>query len=130
MDESFSVSWVDRWRSPDEWQGQLQRAQRWLDMGKGLVMVGQGPQDDTSRMDFTLASFLLVANENAFFRYTRFDSYYNSLWLYPEYDTARSLGLPLGVCREVSGGVWHRDFEHGYVEANPTEHWGRVVVQK
>jgi hypothetical protein len=128
MDESFSVSWIDRWRSPEEWQGQLQRAQRWLDMGKGLVMVGQGPRDDTARMDFTLASYMLVANENAFFRYTRFDSYYSSLWLYPDYATARSLGMPLGVCREISGGVWHRDFEHGYVEVNPTEHWGRLVL--
>jgi hypothetical protein len=130
MDESFAVSWIDRWRTSEQWQGQVERAQRWLDMGKGLVMVGQGPREDTNRLDFTLASYLLVANENAFFRYTRFDSYYNALWLYPEYDTARSLGLPLGVCREVTSGIWRRDFTHGYVEVNISDHTGRLVLER
>ena len=33
-------------------------------------------------MRFTLASYLLVAQPGlGFFRYTRYDQYYNSLWL-------------------------------------------------
>lgn len=130
MDESFSVRWIDQWRTTEQWQGQIERATRWLNMGKGLVMVGQGPKDDTQRLDFTLASYLLVANGDAFYRYTRFDSYYESLWLYPEFDTARSLGAPLGPCKEITPGVWRRDFAGGYVEVNPTDHTGRLVPVK
>ncbi|MEO8288319.1 MAG: putative glycoside hydrolase [Chloroflexota bacterium] len=127
MDESFAVRWVDDWRSPEQWQGQIQRAQRWLGLGKGLVMVGQGPQEDKERLNFTLASYMLVSDgENASFRYTRFDSYYSSLWLYPEYDVAHSLGS----CREVTPGIWRREFEHGYVEVDVVQHIGRLVLQK
>ena len=130
MDESFSVSWLDGWRTPEQWQGQIERAQRWLGMGKALLAVGQGPQDNTARLDFTLASYMLVANDKAFFRYTRFDSYYQSLWLYPDFDTARSLGAPLAASHQTSTGVWRRDFAHGYVEVNVSEHTGRLVVNK
>ncbi len=130
MDESFAVSWINNWRSSAQWQGQVQRAQRWLNMGKGLVMVGQGPKDDTARLDFTLASYMLVANNNAFFRYTRYDTYYEQLWLYPEYDTARALGNPLGTCQATTSGVWRRDFTHGYVEVDSNQHTGRLVLNR
>jgi len=128
MDESFAVNWIDKWRTPEQWQGQEQRAQRWLNMGKGLVMVGQGPRDDTNRLDFTLASYMLVANDTAYFRYTRFDTYYEQLWLYPEYDTARALGTPLGTCQATAPGVWRRNFTHGYVEVDPNRHTGKLVI--
>ena len=130
MDESFAVRWIDGWRTPNQWQAQIQRARRWLGMGKGLVAVGQGPRDDAERMRFTLASYLLVAEgTQATFRYTRFDTYYSQLWLYPEYDTARQLGAPLGACREVSPGIWRRDFERGYVEVDVQGYEGRLVVE-
>ncbi len=129
MDESFAVQWLDGWRTPDQWQAQIQRAERWLSMGKGLIMVGQGPKDDAERMRFTLVSYLLVAQgTQATFRYTRFDSYYSEMWLYPEYDTARQLGAPLGACQEVSPGLWRRDFAHGYVEVDLQRHQGRLVL--
>ena len=98
-------------------------------MGKGLLMVGQGPRDDEERMRFTLASYLLVATgQNAFFRYSRFDYEYNKLWLYPDYDKARAMGAPLGERRAVSLGLWRRDFEHGYVEVDVGEHRGSLVL--
>lgn len=130
MDESFAVQWLDDWRTPAQWRSQIQRAERWLSMGKGLVAVGQGPQDDLQRMRFSLASYLLVANaQQATFRYTRFDTYYSQMWLYPEYESARSLGAPTGSCREVSPNVWRRDFERGYVEVDLVKHTGDLVVR-
>ena len=129
MDESFSVRWVDEWRTSQDWRGQLERASRWLASGKGLVMVGQGAKEDRERLLFTLSSYLLVAEgQQAFYRYTRFDSYYNSVWLYPEYDTARQLGSPTGPREEVVPGVWRRDFTNGTVEVDLNIHEGKMVL--
>ncbi|HEY0069019.1 MAG TPA: putative glycoside hydrolase [Chloroflexia bacterium] len=128
MDESFAVRWLDGWRGPQQWREQLERASRWLASGKGLVMVGQGAQEDGQRLRFTLASYLLVAEgEQAFYRYTRFDSYYNSLWLYPEYDTARQLGTPTAPREEVAPGIWRRDFTNGTVEVDLNTHEGEIL---
>ncbi len=131
MDESFAVNWLDTWRKPQDWSSQLERADRWLASGKGLVMVGQGAKDDDQRLRFTLASYLLVATGNqAFYRYTRFDSFYNQLWLFPEYDTARALGMPTGPRKETSPGVWRRPFTGGYVEVNLSDQTGLLSLQK
>lgn len=128
LDESFAVRWLDGWRDAAAWGADLDRADRWLATGKGLVLVGQGAQDDPLRLRFTLASYLLVAQDDrTFFRYTRFDSYYSNLWLYPEYQTARALGAPLGSRTEVRPGVWQRLFVGGYVEVDVAGHSGRLV---
>ena len=128
MDESFAVNWLDGWRTEGQWLAQVGRAERWLQSGKGLVMVGQGAQGDNQRMLFTLASYMLIANEKATFRYTRFDSYYDALWLYPEYETARKLGAPLSPRIEVSRGVWRREFTNGHVELDASTHSARLVL--
>jgi hypothetical protein len=129
MEESFGVRWIEDWLSLDAWDVQQDRAARWLAAGKGLVMVGQGPKDDEDRMRFTLASYLLVAEgDQAFYRYTRFDSYYHNLWLYPDFDTARSLGVPSGPRQQIQPGVWRRPFTHGYVEVDATQHTGRLEL--
>jgi hypothetical protein len=131
MDESFSVRWLDGWREPQQWNAQLERASRWLASGKGLVMVGQGAQDDEQQMLFTLASYMLVAEgEQAFYRYTRFDSYYHSLWLYPQFDTARKLGAPTGPRAEVVPGVWRRNFTNGTVEVDLSTHEGNIALKR
>lgn len=130
MDESFSVRWVDAWRSVEEWKGQLERADRWLASGKGLVAVGQGEKGDVERMRFTLASYLLVAQgAQSFYRYTRFDSYYNALWEYPEFSTARSLGMPTGARQEVRPGVWARQFANGTVEVDLNARTGKLTLK-
>jgi hypothetical protein len=129
MDESFGVNWLYGWRDPEEWRSQVARAEQWLGAGKGLVMVGQGSMTDTARMNFTLASYMLVAQpDRAFFRYSRFDTYYGSLWLFPEYDTARALGAPLGPRVELGLGMWKRLFTNGYVEVDVSAHTGRLVL--
>lgn len=95
-------------------------------------MVGQGAQDDTDRMRFSLASYLLVAQGDgtqSTFRYTRYDTYYEQMWLYPEYDTARQLGAPTGTCSEVSPGLWRRDFQRGYVQVDLSTHQGSLVLR-
>jgi hypothetical protein len=131
MDESFAVRWLEGWRTPEQWREQLDRASRWLASGKGLVMVGQGAQDDRQRMLFTLSSYLLVAEgRQSFYRYTRFDSYYNSLWLYPEFGTARALGAPTGPREEIAPGVWRRNFTNGTVEVDLNNHEGRLVLKR
>jgi hypothetical protein len=129
MDESFAVSWLDKWRAPDVWAAELARAAHWQAQGKDLVLVGQGAREDTARLDFTLASYLLVAQPGqAFYRYTRYDSYYSAFWSFPEYATARQLGVPVGPRTEIRPGVWRRDFTAGYVEADATAHTGRLVL--
>lgn len=131
MDESFSVRWLDGWREAGDWKSQLERADRWLASGKGLVMVGQGSKDDTGQMRFTLASYMLVAQgQEAFYRYTRFDSYYGSLWQYPEFSTARALGQPTGSRQETSPGVWTRQFSNGTVEVDLNSHVGKLIPKQ
>ena len=130
MSETFGVNWISGWLTAQQWQDEQTRAEAWLAAGKGLVTVGQGPQTDTARMRFTLASYLLVAQPGqAFFRYTRWDQYYVGQWLYPEFDTARALGAPTGTRQQVSSGVWRRTFAHGYVQADINAHTGTLVYQ-
>ena len=103
MDELFSAPWLTGWFTPAQWDVELSRAERWLAAGKGLVMVGQGDRSYTKRMLFTLASYMLVAQgDKAFYRFSDFESFYNALWLYPEFDTARALGAPLGPRQQIS----------------------------
>ena len=129
MDESFAAPWLEGWRTPADWDIELSRVERWLAAGKGLVMVGQGDRSYTKRMLFTLASYMLVAlGDQAFYRFSNFESLYNRLWLYPEYDTARALGAPLGPRQQISPNVWRRLFANGYVEVNTDDHTGQLVL--
>jgi hypothetical protein len=129
LEESFAVHWVDGWDDAATWTADLDRAETWLGAGKSLIMVGQGARDDLERMRFTLASYMLVARaDQAFYRYSRYDTYYHEMWLYPEFDTARALGAPAGSRREVQPGLWRRTFAHGYVEVNLAAHRGQLVL--
>ncbi len=128
MEESFAVTWLQGWRTDEEWRADESRAEAWLAQGKGLVLVGQGPQEDLERMRFTLASYMLVAQgDRTSFRYTRYDSYYMGWWWYPDYAQALALGPPIGIRHEVEPGVWQREFAHGLVEVNLTTHTGRMM---
>jgi hypothetical protein len=129
LEESFAVHWLDGWDDPATWAADLDRAETWLAAGKSLIMVGQGARDDLERMRFTLASYMLVAHaDQAFYRYSRYDTYYHEMWLYPEFDTARALGAPAGSRREIQPGLWRRTFAHGYVEVNLAAHRGQLVL--
>ena len=124
MLESFATDWGDGYRSPDEWEEQMLRAENALAQGKTLILVAQGEQDDLELQNFTFASYLLIANGNAVFRYTNTESY-RELWLYENYDFG--IGKPLGD-RYVDNGVWRRDFSNGHVTVNPATHEAEIVI--
>ena len=94
------------------------QAEKWLSSGKGFLGVAQGTQDDTERMRFALASFMLIdQGQNSFFRYHDSTNVaYRSLWDYPEYHV--DLGDPLGP-RYQDGSSWRRDFACGRVMVDP-----------
>ena len=91
-------------------------------MGKDIILVTQGNINDLQRMQFGLASFLLVNNGQAYFRYSN-DAAYRNLWWYSQYET--DLGQPLGP-RYPDGESWRRDFERGYVSVNPAKHTAEI----
>lgn len=124
MIESFATDWSDGYRSKDEWEQQMQQAEDTLAKGKTLILVAQGEQDDLELQDFAFASYLLIANGNAYFRYTHSESY-RELWLYENYNL--DPGKPLGDRYKDKGG-WRRDFENGYVTVNPKSHKAEIVI--
>lgn len=95
-----------------------------LQQGKTLILVAQGEQDDTELQNFTFASYLLLANGNAFFRYTHAENY-REMWLYENYNL--EIGTPLGDRYKHKGG-WRRDFTNGYVTVNPKNHKAEIIV--
>lgn len=113
--------------SVEKWNVNVSQAAEVVASGKGLIAVGRGPQADLDLQAFSLASYLLVADgEQAFFRYLSEDlkDLMNTIWVYPNYEI--KLGAPLGA-RERVNGVWRREFQCGYVEANPAERTGEIV---
>lgn len=126
MIESFATDWGSGFRSKDDWEQQMKEADEALALGKVLILVAQGDETDSQRQTFAFASYLLIANGNAFFRYTNYDSY-RDLWLYENYDL--NLGMPLGE-RYKSQGGWRRDFQKGYVFVKPQNHEARIVVNQ
>jgi hypothetical protein len=124
MIETFATDWSDGYRSHEDWKSQMERVEQELAAGKTMILVSQGKQDDTELQNFTFASYLLIANGNAFFRFTNSDSY-RELWMYDNYEL--DLGTPLGT-RYQDKNEWRRDFSNGYVIVNPKSHKAQIVV--
>jgi len=122
MLEDFAVGWNDEYRDPQEWQMQLDLAEKTQAMGKTIILVSQGEQSDTARQVFSLASYLLVNNGNAYFRYINGSSY-NHNWYYDNY--SYNLGVPLGPYQS-DGQTWSRDFTNGQVWVNPYSHAAEI----
>ncbi len=116
MIEAFAVDWSDGYVITPEWEAQVSVTQWALNQGKTVLLVSQGYQEDAERQEFAYASYLLVNNSNAFFRYSNSDNY-NDLWSYANYSL--DLGLPLGPLYR-DGLTYKRDFERGTVSVNPT----------
>jgi len=102
----------------------LEQAEVALAQGKTLILVGQGTHEDKQLQTFAFASYLLIADGNAYFRYTNSDSY-RDLWMYDNYNI--DLGRPLGN-RVKNENEWRRDFENGYVIVNPKDHKAQIVI--
>jgi hypothetical protein len=125
QEERFATGWRgEPALTPEQWHGMLGRAEQALAAGKGVVLYGQGQQDDFARLRFALASYLLVASPDAraSFRYT-YTSHYEQLWWYPEY--GYDLGLPAGP-RYEQDGRWLRDFNCARVSVDPARQRGEI----
>ena len=124
MLEAFAADWDNGYLHPDEWLAQLDLAEQTQAQGKSIFLITQGTIDDTQRMRFGLASFLLVNNGQAYFRYTN-DKAYRDLWWYADFDI--DLGQPLGA-RYPDGNLWQRDFQNGSVIVDPKKHSAEIQV--
>ncbi|MDR3575812.1 MAG: putative glycoside hydrolase [Anaerolineaceae bacterium] len=121
MLENFATGWSnDAGLSPAEWEQQLQMAEQAQALGKKVILVSQGSQFDSSRQEFALASYLLVSNGLAYFRYTNQNAY-DEIWNYANQKT--DLGQPLGQRYPVNQS-WRRDFARGTVIVDP---WTRTA---
>ena len=122
MLESFAADWQNGYLSESEWLDQLNLAEKTQALAKSIILVTQGAANDQQRMQFGLASFLLVNNGRAFYRYSNNESY-RELWWYPQFET--DLGQPLGS-RYPENKQWRRDFEKGYVLVDPLKHTAEI----
>ncbi|MDK2979753.1 MAG: hypothetical protein PWQ55_100 [Chloroflexota bacterium] len=124
MLEAFAADWNNGYRSVADWQHELDLAEKTQAAGRSIILVTQGNINDTGRMQFGLASFLLVNNGRAYFRYSN-DKAYRELWWYPQFES--DLGQPLGP-RYPDGDGWRRDFERGSVYVDPQQHSAEIQV--
>jgi hypothetical protein len=115
MIEAFAVDWSNGYRAPTDWKDQVSAAEQALANGKKLILVSQSGQARPKHQLFSLASYLLVANNNAFFRYADSENY-REISLYENY--ALDLGPALGS-RYKDGTFWRRDFTNGIVLVDP-----------
>jgi hypothetical protein len=123
MQECWSVGWSSTsYLSTTAWNYDMALAERTQSQGKVLIAIAQGDQTDTNRQKFAFASYLLVSNGNASFRYAN-SSVYSQIWLYDNYNV--QLGTPLGA-RYQSGTTWRRDFTNGYVIVDPASHTATI----
>ncbi|MGE5378126.1 MAG: putative glycoside hydrolase [Bacteroidota bacterium] len=119
MQERFAVDWDETtYLTPDRWLKDLDFFERTQASGKYAILVAPGYQNDLQRQNFAFASYLLVNNGKAAFRYST-DGAYRDAWLYSNYKV--NPGKPLGP-RYQSGGLWRRDFTDGCVTVDPVSH--------
>jgi hypothetical protein len=116
MQERWAVGWsVSEYVSVTKWRDDLTRAEKFQSQGKYMILVAPGSQADANRQNFAFASYLLISNGKAAFRYGNSDTY-REVWLYNNYQV--DLGAPLGP-RYQSGNLWKRDFTRGSVTVDP-----------
>ena len=123
MQERWAVGWsMNEYVPVSKWQEDLVRAEKFQSQGKYMILVAPGNQTDTNRQIFTFASYLLISNGKAAFRYGNSDTY-RDVWLYNNYQA--DLGTPLGP-RYQSGSLWRRDFTKGFVIVDPANHTASI----
>jgi hypothetical protein len=119
MQERFAVNWDETsYLSASKWAGDLAFMEKTQANGKFVILVAPGNLSDLKRQNFAFASYLLMNQGRAAFRYSTDDSYRES-WLYDNYKV--KLGSPLGP-RYQQGDYWRRDFKNGYVIVDPINH--------
>jgi hypothetical protein len=126
MYEGWAIDWPDGYRPVDTWEKQMALAEQTQKIGKPIVMVSQGNQEDRALQNFAFASYLLINDGKAFFRYANSDNYAD-VWLYENY--TYDLGEPLGP-RYQDGRAWRRDFTKGNVFVDPETHQVEINMNK
>ena len=126
MHEGWAVDWPNRFRPAAEWETQMMLAEKTQAAGKFIILVSQGTQADVELQRFAYASYLLVNNGQAAFRYGN-SANYREVWFYSNYYS--DLGPPLGP-RYLEGVVWRRDFVRGSVMVNPETHEASIIAEK
>ncbi|MGE5463236.1 MAG: putative glycoside hydrolase [Syntrophothermus sp.] len=123
MQERFAVDWNETsYLTAAQWQKDMGFFEQTQASGKSVILVAPGYQNDVQRQNFAFASYLLISNGRAAFRYSTDDAYRDA-WLYNNYKT--NLGSPVGA-RYPSGSYWRRDFTDGYVVVNPSDHTATI----
>ncbi|HKY53910.1 MAG TPA: putative glycoside hydrolase [Anaerolineales bacterium] len=125
MHEGWAIDWPDGYRSSEAWEKHMQLAEQTQKVGKYIVLVSQGTQEDITLQRFAFASYMLINHGWAAFRYANSDDY-NEIWLYENY--AASLGKALGERYQV-GAAWKRDFMNGSVIVNPETHEAEIIIK-
>jgi hypothetical protein len=122
--ERWSVDWLSTGQYLDKatWEAEMAWAEKTQNLGKHIILVAPGNQTDTNRQRFGFASYLLISNGKAAFRYSNSGNY-QQVWLYDNYQV--DLGTPLGP-RYLSGSLWRRDFTKGFVTVDPVNHTATI----
>ena len=119
MQERFAVGWDETdYLDVDDWEDDLAFMERTQASGKYVILIAPGNRTDLRRQTFAFASYLLMSQGKAAFRYSTDDAY-REVWQYDNYDV--DLGNPLGA-RYRQGAYWRRDFRNGYVLVDPVAH--------
>ena len=123
MQERWAVDWDENtYVKESKWEADLARAEKFQGQGKYMILVAPGNKADTNRQNFAFASYLLISNGKAAFRYSNSDVY-REVWMYNNYQI--DLGTPLGP-RYKSGNLWKRDFTKGVVTVDPVNHTATI----
>jgi hypothetical protein len=123
MQERWAVDWdVNKYVKESKWQDDLARAEKFQSQGKYMILVAPGNKADANRQNFAFASYLLISNGKAAFRYSNSDVY-REVWMYNNYQV--DLGAPLGP-RFRSGNLWKREFTKGFVTVDPVNHTATI----
>jgi hypothetical protein len=128
MDGSMDEHWAGTktgYYSVKSWEDRLLRAKESLRQGNTKILVTQGSQTDLNRQRFAFATYMLVASDKTFFRYTSQNGGYGAVWLYDNYKA--KLGQPLGDYTR-SGNTWSRNFTNGKVSVNPETRQASIQV--
>jgi hypothetical protein len=125
MDEYWAVPKTGYY-SVKSWEDRLLRAHGTLKQGKSMILVAQGTEQDYTRQRFTLASYLLIVSDKAYFRYTS-NTAYSQLWTYENYPLP--LGKPLGDYNR-NGNTWSRRFANGEVKVSPQNRTASIKVYR
>jgi hypothetical protein len=125
MQERWAVAWSETsYLNDTKWMRDMALAEKTQAEGRYIILVAPGKELDFNRQKFAFASYLLISNGKAAFRYSNSDSY-GQVWLYNNYKL--NLGFPLDS-RYLKDGAWRRDFTRGFVVVDPTNHTAEIVI--